>query len=1344
MKAATFVASCSGAVAMKPPVLVLVFFGLIGSVPVHGGSDVPTANLEQFTDPSGAAFFALTLQDAKTKASPVPVDVGLVLDFGGAQAGRGYQEIVSVVRGIVAGLPKGSTVRLWSTAGATGALTEQITLPDTAKRIESALSEVVPMGVNDLPKALAAMESASSGKANSNRPRSFVYIGSGRSSGSVLKSASVRTLATKLLGVKTPFFCALNGNDNGGDQLPGLAAATGGRTLRTFGRPPETVANELVASLSVAPLYLQRVTLDASSDGPYPNPPPPARSDAPTLLVFKGKPAAKVKATIAGVRAGQRIETAIDLTPTSDPETAYLRDLYYTLASAAAGGVVDSKSVVQHAKTSTSAAAEEIIAQANAALSKRQLILAKDLFRAASDLEPKNPEVEAGLKAVAALETKPAAETATASNDALPNRLPKPTQPPPSTELSKVPPSDPIAEAKSRQQIEVQRLARSVSQAINNAQRLARTDPEAAVRLLKETAAVLDASRDVDPARIATLKRRVEQELRITTNRLRRTELELLERDRTSAIVEGRRREQRQTTQDQNTIKELSNRFDELLASGRHTEAIAAAKQAQDVDPNNVYAAAGQSYAKLHQHYALIHDIEGRKGQGWWDTLYWTDRSSIPIPDEPPIGYISPRAWEELSARRMKYRQIDLTPITPTEQKIRSALTRPVTFDFQETPLREAANFIGSYFNLNVYIDERALQEAMVDLDTPVTLSLDGVQLKSALKLLLDPLELGYMVENEVLMITSKAASKEKRVIKVYYVGDLVIPVMNFGQGGVGGGGFGGGLGGGAGGGFGGGGLGGGGLGGGGLGGGGGQGGGLGGGFGAGGLGGIIGGLNNAPAGNGPGRVPADPKAKVQQPPAENIDPDTAKPSQTRKAVKRETPVADAAARLLDGEAPRIKIDWNKLIAKTPASETEIKKALVDLSRGKRVDQVIELLEARLRHGDPAPWMFTALAYALHLEGKPKAQVAAALMSPIDAAPASVEIRLAVADAMKDVGLIDESLALLEESAERLPPSINLLFETLDIAEVGGRWEAFLGAAKKLLTTEWPKEGEGIHRQVKTRLARAERNIRTASPKLAEKAKTVANVTPNNDLEITAVWAGDADVDLLVVEPGDILCSSATPRTMNGGVWMGSLAENRERYVARSARSGKYDILIRRSWGTPIGDTVTVDVVEHRGSNAEKRRRIAVPVTDDVAKPVTIELADGTRKAAERLTPIENWIVGAPGAGKVQKPLAALRKMIAAERGELDPRDRGGAGGADVAGGAGGDGRNNRPGFGGVVAFNPIVQVFPDGTFMTVQAAVSADRRYVRMNIVPVVQILESDNPRQIVVGGTAGGGFGF
>jgi hypothetical protein len=316
----------------------------------------------------------------------------------------------------------------------------------------------------------------------------------------------------------------------------------------------------------------------------------------------------------------------------------------------------------------------------------------------------------------------------------------------------------------------------------------------------------------------------------------------------------------------------------------------------------------------------------------------------------------------------------------------------------------------------------------------------------------------------------------------------------------------------------------------------------------------------------------------------------------------------------------------------------------------------------------------------------------------------------------------------------------------LEVAERGSRWEPFLAAAKSLLTTEWPKDGEAVHRQVKARLLRNEKRIRAASPKLVEKAKELAEAGTSNDLEITATWTGDADVDLLVVEPGDLLCSSSTPRTVNGGVWMGSLAESRERYVAKSARSGRYDMMIRKSWGRPVGDSVTLEIVEHRGSPNEKRRLVAVPIENGLSKPVSIDLAEGSRKEPAQLTPAENWIVGAPGAGKAAKPLAELRRIVAVGRGDIDVRD-GGWGGGGAAGGGGGNnggGRAGAAGNSGVVAFNPIVQLFPDGTFMTVQAVVSADRRYVRMNIVPVIQTLESDSPRQIVVGGTAGGGFGF
>jgi hypothetical protein len=106
-------------------------------------------------------------------------------------------------------------------------------------------------------------------------------------------------------------------------------------------------------------------------------------------------------------------------------------------------------------------------------------------------------------------------------------------------------------------------------------------------------------------------------------------------------------------------------------------------------------------------------------------------------------------------------------------------------------------------------------------LTSPVTLDLEGVPLKTTLRLLLKQLGLTYTVKDGLLTITSESSEDQPTEIRVYPVADLAIIPLSLvgggaggglgGRGGLGGGGVGGGLGGGG---FGGGGLGGGGIGG--------------------------------------------------------------------------------------------------------------------------------------------------------------------------------------------------------------------------------------------------------------------------------------------------------------------------------------------------------------------------------------------------------------------------------------------------------------------------------------------------------------------------------------------------
>jgi RNA polymerase sigma factor (sigma-70 family) len=89
------------------------------------------------------------------------------------------------------------------------------------------------------------------------------------------------------------------------------------------------------------------------------------------------------------------------------------------------------------------------------------------------------------------------------------------------------------------------------------------------------------------------------------------------------------------------------------------------------------------------------------------------------------------------------------------DRDIEKALSRPVNLNFKDVPLRETLDDVRSYSGLNIVLDLPALEQNDISLDTPVTLRLDNVSLKSALKLLLEGVKLTYIVREKVIVVTT-------------------------------------------------------------------------------------------------------------------------------------------------------------------------------------------------------------------------------------------------------------------------------------------------------------------------------------------------------------------------------------------------------------------------------------------------------------------------------------------------------------------------------------------------------------------------------------------------------------
>ncbi len=97
-----------------------------------------------------------------------------------------------------------------------------------------------------------------------------------------------------------------------------------------------------------------------------------------------------------------------------------------------------------------------------------------------------------------------------------------------------------------------------------------------------------------------------------------------------------------------------------------------------------------------------------------------------------------------------------LPSLSPSEQKIMDELEMLTEMQYIETPFQGVVDDLKKRHGIEIQLDAKALDEAGIGSDTPVTRSLRDIPLRSALRLVLDGLDLTYDVSNDVLLITTR------------------------------------------------------------------------------------------------------------------------------------------------------------------------------------------------------------------------------------------------------------------------------------------------------------------------------------------------------------------------------------------------------------------------------------------------------------------------------------------------------------------------------------------------------------------------------------------------------------
>lgn len=731
------------------------------------------------TGRTGGDLLAIVLSADELPAGVTAHDHVILIDTSASQVGQHRQQSLGVLRKLLATLPAGDRVRLFAVDVQTEPLSAGFVAPQGAEIKDSlaALDARVPLGATNLPLAYQAALSA----LPADRAGSITYIGDGVSSSAPIAQALLRTLIGEFQTRQIVAHSYAVGPQQNLHLLGALAHQTGGVLLFDGTRDNQSAEQDgqALGAAIAAPVFLP-TEIKAPRGLTLLNARPlPVRLDRETILVARGilQGDAKVELT-----DGHGNSASWSLAAPKES-----RDVQFLPAFAERleldGGLSNSLAglpIVRAAQQEFDGRLTALLQAGEQALAVKHVREARQIATAVAQLDPQNglaTSLEADARTLEARLVSLQAEDA--------NSKPLEERVPPNAADS------PIAEQDQLRVVLTQKLRYQVSDAVESARRS--TDPEVAIDELKRTLNAVKSATDIAPEDRNGLLKRLETELQALQNRSEKLQQEQARRQVALAAEEAQKRITDQLLLEEEKLANLIDRVRSLMEDGRHGddpafgEAAEVAQVAIDLRPDSGVSSAARFGAIAAQQLTRSFRLRTLRANEFLETLHQVELSHVPFPDEPPVRFPPAEVWKSLSERRKKWDSVDLKKNSPNEQRILKALSEETEVEFVDMPLKEAIDFLKNYHDIQIWVDEVKLTDAGIGVDTPVTLQLTQITLRSALKLLLEPQGLTYLIEDEVMKITTIEEADLKLTVRVYPVADLVVPITG-GSGGQGGG----------------------------------------------------------------------------------------------------------------------------------------------------------------------------------------------------------------------------------------------------------------------------------------------------------------------------------------------------------------------------------------------------------------------------------------------------------------------------------------------------------------------------------------------------------------------------
>lgn len=357
---------------------------------------------------------------------------------------------------------------------------------------------------------------------------------------------------------------------------------------------------------------------------------------------------------------------------------------------------------------------------------------------------------------------------------------PKPATPATGALIPSTPGTGAIDSAKSAVEAEAQQLRSESLQVQSRALKLfEQGDTDQAVQLLADLATKVKASK-LTPARQKTILDPIEAKL--DNFRLIKRQVDLYTKD----VKEKKERMETRLVKasaEQQRQEEIAKRMadiKELMDKKQYGDAEKLALQAKQLDPDNPTLNLLYDLTKRNRRLDEANRLKDSNEESRLSLLNEADRMGD-VPLDGDVVRIN--MLKALKTRgRPSGDDTYLKPKTAVEREIEMKLDRPLKVNFKQASLREVLDQFAGTAQMNMSVDEPAIAAAGLELEKVLVSEniVQPISLRSIMQVILEKHQLQYLVENDMVVVTTLKKAKGRMYTKVFSVTELVTPIPDF------------------------------------------------------------------------------------------------------------------------------------------------------------------------------------------------------------------------------------------------------------------------------------------------------------------------------------------------------------------------------------------------------------------------------------------------------------------------------------------------------------------------------------------------------------------------------------